>query len=359
MLHRIALRVLPSLTLPVTEDSVRTRKRIVMLVPGLIAFGLYRLVKLVLPLGDPLVLLPVSGLISLVTAGCAYRVGSGVGFGQMLRQDGLRRVLWILGWIGFVYGTQLSLLVLALLWMVGYDYAFHPDGPAMMAIIIACTAVARDAFEIGTVRALETLGRTVPTFPNGDALRTFVSQTPRRIALWVFAGGSICAAAGWVLAQFSIGSFAVVVQVVLVSTAAGTCALAAYLAGKDPDRPWYRLAGANPLSELARFWWWPGAAFAVTYYAVGLGIVLYVFRNPAPALIELVGIGAFVGGLLSGYCFFLGHRRQIEDRMKGAVPSSLLRCPFILGMLGKTAGTRSGAVLSTASAAIGKSASEV
>ena len=45
MLHRLALRVLPSLTLPVTEDSVRKRKRLVMFVPGLVAFACYRAAK--------------------------------------------------------------------------------------------------------------------------------------------------------------------------------------------------------------------------------------------------------------------------------------------------------------------------
>ncbi len=78
------------------------------------------------------------------------------------------------GWIGFVYGVQLSLLVLALLWLVGYDYLKHPDGPAMMAIIIACTAVARDAFEIGHVRKMALMGRPFPTFPNGMALRSLL-----------------------------------------------------------------------------------------------------------------------------------------------------------------------------------------
>ena len=39
MLHRMALRVLPSLSLAVTEEAVRKQKRIVMFVPGLVAFG--------------------------------------------------------------------------------------------------------------------------------------------------------------------------------------------------------------------------------------------------------------------------------------------------------------------------------
>ena len=49
MLHRMALRVLPSLSLAVTEDAVRKQKRIVMFVPGVFAFGIYRLAKHLLP----------------------------------------------------------------------------------------------------------------------------------------------------------------------------------------------------------------------------------------------------------------------------------------------------------------------
>jgi len=36
----MALRVLPSLSLAVTEDAVRKQKRLVMFVPGLVAFGM-------------------------------------------------------------------------------------------------------------------------------------------------------------------------------------------------------------------------------------------------------------------------------------------------------------------------------
>ena len=51
----MALRVLPSLSLAVTDDAVRKRKRLVMFVPGLVAFGVYRLAKHVVPLTEPMV----------------------------------------------------------------------------------------------------------------------------------------------------------------------------------------------------------------------------------------------------------------------------------------------------------------
>ena len=65
MLHRLALRVIPQLNAAVTERDVRKRKRLVMLVPGFIAFFLYQLLKDILPLGDPHVLLTFSTAFSI------------------------------------------------------------------------------------------------------------------------------------------------------------------------------------------------------------------------------------------------------------------------------------------------------
>ena len=75
MLHRLSLRVLPQLNALVTDLPVRKRKRLIMLAPGLVAFGIYRLLKNVLPLSDPFVLLGLSGGISAVAAMWAYRQG--------------------------------------------------------------------------------------------------------------------------------------------------------------------------------------------------------------------------------------------------------------------------------------------
>src|SRR5690348_15205957 len=107
MLHRLALRLLPSLTLAVTEERVRKRKRWVMMVPGLVAFIVYRAAKYAVPLSEVLVLLGLSGLISAATAVWAYRIGRGRPLDAIWREDGATRVAWLTGWIGFAYGVQL------------------------------------------------------------------------------------------------------------------------------------------------------------------------------------------------------------------------------------------------------------
>jgi hypothetical protein len=336
MLHRMALRVLPSLSLAVTEDSVRKRKRIVMFVPGFVAFGVYRAVKHAVPLADPLVLLSVSSLVAVVTALAAYRVGRSVSWKAILREDGGRLIGWLAGWIGAAYGVQLSLLVLALLWMVGYNYLQHPDGPAMMAIIISCTSVARDAFEIGHVRKMALLGRPFPTFPDGVSLRGMLGSHAAYVAPWVTAG-LVIGAASASLGQVAEGQLAAIVQLFAVTLVGGAIALCAYFGGLKPRTSWMAGLFETKITELLKYWWWPGLAFASTYYLVVAGSVIFVLRQPEVSTAFAVGSGALVTGLMALYGYYLGYRRHVEEQEGQNVNPALLRCPFIMGILGKSA----------------------
>lgn len=359
MLHRLALRVLPSLALAVTEDSVRKRKRFVMFVPGLVAFAVYRAAKHGFSLADPLTLLVLCGLVSMATALCAYRIGRAVPFMQLVAADGLPRIRWILAWIGFVYGAQLSLLVLALLWLVGYDYAEHPDGPAMMALIIPTTAVARDAFEIGYVRWLELNGRPWATFPDGRGLRSLLGRFDRALLIWVTAGVFSCMTLAALTETLVSGDLAVLVQGGIITAAAGTVGLLAFFAGQGDHATFTSRLAAASWGELMKFWWWPGLAFASTYYLVLVGACLYVLKQPMTSLALFVGVASVVGGIMPLYCYYLGHRRDIENRQPGGVPSALLRCPFVMGILGKSRGAIVGSALNESAAVFEKNSQRV
>jgi hypothetical protein len=359
MLHRLALRVLPSLTLAVTEESVRKRKRLVMFVPGLVAFAVYRGAKQGFSLAEPLTLLILSGLVSLVTAVCAYRVGRAVPFARLLGADGARRIGWVLVWIGFVYGIQLSLLVLALLWLVGYDYAKHPDGPAMMALIIPSTAVARDAFEIGYVRWLEVSGRPFVTFPDGAELRALLQRVAPALAGWIAAGALGCASLSLLAATAVSGDLAVLVQGALVTLAAGTVGLLAFFAGQGHGESWVARLTEPRWGELVKFWWWPGLAFASTYYLVLVGGCLYVLKQPMSSTGLFAGVAGLVGGVMALYCYYLGYRRDVENRQPGGVPTALLRCPFVMGILGKSREAITGTALSRSGAVFEKNSQRV
>lgn len=336
MLHRLTLRVLPKLNAVVTEPSVRKRKRIVMLLPGLVAFVCYRLLKLVVPLSDPFLLLAVSGLFSSVTSLWAYRMGRGTSLIALFQEDGLRRLGWVIGWVGFVYGVQLSLLVMALLKLfVGYDFLEHPDGPAMMAIIIACTSVTRDAFEIGYVRRLEQQGEALVTFPDGEALRRLVHIQPMVLAQWTFLAAAVGIVVSLTLGLFEGMGKSVVTQVILVSLVSASLAYAAYLIGRFGLSEWVQRAKDRGWLELLRFWSWPCLTFAITYYLVQAGVFAFLVGTN----LTDTAVQAFMAGITSSlmvcYCYYLGSRTLVEAQAQQGVPENLRSCPFVMSILTK------------------------
>lgn len=347
MLHRITLRVLPRLTMMVTEPSVRKRKRVGMVVAGLVAFAGYRVAGHLGPLSDILALLGISGALSAAAALAGYVAGRRVPPAMVWAQDRGRMLAWIAGWVGAVYGVQLSLMVLALLRvLIHYDFLRHPEGPAMMAVIIACTSVFRDAFEIGHVRSVQVLGGPVLTFPDGRAFWRLLRERPAPLLRWAAlsaAGGAI--AGGGIFHLGDVGRHDLT-QVAVVTLAGGTAALLAYLAGADRRESWRGLLLSIGWRELFRFWWWPGLAFAATYYLVLVGVVDFLLRQDrlGSATHWHAILPALVTGMMALYGYYLGYRRQVEDRVRQTVPSSLLRCPFISGILSKSRTVPNGAV---------------
>ena len=336
MLHRMTLRVLPSLSQAVTTVEVRRLKRVVMLLPGLVAFSLYRLAKLAMPISDIWVVLALSGAISTATAIAAYRIGRRSGFKTIWEQDGQRRLGWVAGWVGCVYGLQLSLMVLALLKVVvRYDFLLHPDGPAMMAIIIACTSVARDAFEIGHIRQLQCAGYPVVTFPDGLALRSWLITGQGSILGLLLLAATMTGGLSLIAVELAPQARSELAQLLIVSTVSGTLALAAYLIGKAPDRPWDAMMSNVHWIELFRFWWWPGLAFAATYYLSLQGLFLFIIDGRIENRLTQVLMAGVIAAGMTAYCSYLGHRRAVEDRLYRTIPQSLLRCPFVFGILTK------------------------
>jgi hypothetical protein len=65
--------------------------------------------------------------------------------------------------------------------------------------------------------------------------------------------------------------------------------------------------------------------------------------------------GALVSAMMALYGYYLGHRRQVEDEQAPQLSEGMLRCPFVMGILGKTVGATDGAA---GEAALGKSGSK-
>ena len=336
MLHRLSLRVLPQLNALVTDPPVRKRKRLVMLAPGLVAFGIYHLLKPVLPLSEPLMLLGFSGCISMLAAIWAYRQGHGGTLQESLRQDGIQRWVWLVGWIGLVYSIQLSLLVLAILRVfVGYDFLLHPEGPAMMAIIISCTSVTRDAFEIGHVQRLTHQGIMVPTFPDGEALRRWIPREIPEIVKWgtlaIFMGIS----GSWLLFRVGPIELQPMIQSLFVPVIVASIGLLSFFGGEALyARDKHESARRSWLSSLW-FWLWPNLTFSATYFLALMGMAAFVFRVEQVSQAGFIAMAACTAMLMALYTLFLGWRKSYEEQLVG-IPESIQRCPFVMGILQNT-----------------------
>jgi len=327
------MRVVPTLTLAVTEEGFRKRKRMLMLWPGFVAFALYRGLKAMSWHDDIVSLLLAGGAFSALVALVAYVCGRERRLVELLREGDAWNLAWIGSRIGFLYGVQLSLMVLALLKAAGYGYFEHPDGPAMMALIIAATSVARDAFEIGHLRLLRQQGRPVVTVPDGNALWTLVTGRGDR---WIGRTAAATVAVGLVYGGLAAVAPFVATdmgQLAVIGVLAGTACTLAFVRGLQPAMT--RWEGLMQYSrwELLKFFMWPGMAFGWTYYLIALGAISFLLAVPHPPVWTRVLMTAAIGGLMSLYGSYLGRSRWQEERLHATIPPSVLRCPFIAGIL--------------------------
>jgi hypothetical protein len=325
------MRVLPALTLAVTEEGFRKRKRILMLFPGLFAFVLYRGLHWAGRHDDILALLLASGLLSTLVALVAYKYGRELRMTELAREDGGARLTWVGLRFGFVYGVQLSLMVLGLLHVFSYSYRDHPDGPAMMALIIASTSVFRDAFELGHLRLLRQQGRPFLACPNVKKVWSLIAG---RRELW----GVLLAAAAAGLAylglaftfpwlQTDLG------QLLVIGLLTGIAGTAAYLKGLQQALTLWRSISHYSWTELGRFFLWPGVAFGWTYDLILLGITSYLILLPSPPLGWRMLVAASTAGLITVYCYYLGRSRWQEEKLQATIAPAMLRCPFLVGIL--------------------------
>ncbi|MDR4495266.1 MAG: hypothetical protein R3B74_12800 [Nitrospirales bacterium] len=334
MLHRLSLRVLPQLNALVTAPPVRKRKRWVMLAPGLVAFGIYHLLKPVLPFSNLFVLLLFSGTISAITAVWAFRQGWGMSLKDSFQQHGRRFWSWLVGWVGMAYGMQLSLLVLSLLQIfVNYDFLLHPEGPAMMAIIIACTSVTRDAFEIGYVQRMTRDGVPVPTFPDGKAFRQWMAQDLSKVAIWGVAAFLLSVIGSWGIWNMAPSEWQPIIQSMGVPFLVATVGLVAFLDGQGQLFKTSEGSGRS-ISWLSGlwFWVWPSFTFAATYFLVVWGVLAFVFGVSGVSTLNFMGMAAVTGILMTTYTLYLGWRKSYEEKTL-AIPESVQRCPFVMGIL--------------------------
>jgi hypothetical protein len=209
----------------------------------------------------------------------------------------------------------------------------------MMAIIISCTAVARDAFEIGHVRKIAMMGRPFPTFPDGAALRAMVMGDQLvRLGPWMAVGLVVGAIGAWPASFIANDHVAALMQLATITVLGGAVALLAYFGGFRSTTSWMQGLTETNTGELLKYWWWPGLAFTSTYYLVVMGALLFLVKVPTISTMQAAFGGSLVTAMMAVYCYYLGYRRFIEEQQGQSLSGAILRCPFVMGILGKSPG---------------------
>src|SRR2546425_540857 len=209
-------------------------------------------------------------------------------------------------------------MVLALLEVATYDYHDHPDGPAMMALIIASMSVARDAFEIGHVRWLQQQGRPLVTLPDGKALWALVTG---RADLWAVRVAVTTVAVGLVYLALTVMMPAATTdlgELIVIGVLAGAACTLAFVQGLHPSlRTWEGLMRYS-WRELLRFFLWPGMAFGWTYYLIADGAISFLMAVSDPPVGERVLVAAGPAGERSGSPSHGGRLPSLRKRGQSA-----------------------------------------
>ena len=62
----------------------------------------------------------------------------------------------------------------------------------------------------------------------------------------------------------------------------------------------------------------------------------FLLKQPGISTAYAMVVGGFVTGMMALYCYYLGFRRQVEEQQGQTMSNALLRCPFVMGILGKS-----------------------
>jgi len=205
----------------------------------------------------------------------------------------------------------------------------------MMAIIISCTSVTRDAFEIGHVQRLMHQGVVVPTFPDGEALRKWIPLEIGAVLKWGALATIMGIVGSWLL--FRIGSIELqpMVQSLLVPVIVASIGLMAFFAGETLYAQDQKERRPKTWLSSLWFWVWPSLTFSATYFLVLMGMTAFVFRVEEVSQLGFVAMAACTALLLTVYTLFLGWRKSYEERLV-TIPESLQSCPFVMGILQKS-----------------------
>ena len=278
---------------PLSADRpARRRKMKVLLLSGAAVFPFFLLITYAIVFETRAFYLLLIGLL----AGLAcvpvafYSYAAGIGLPWRRLWSERRGEMKALGLkVGFFYGFELYWMILG---VVEFLFGYHTFRAALISFV--ASAVARDGFEIGYLRAREE-NRKRTTFPDDRSIAELWRIAPKSSLLFIggaiLSGGTIGGLLGPLLSSPRLQTLAVG----LVGAVWATFAYAA-------------LSGSRlSFSALLKFFIWPALTMACSYFFILAYLYRIIFRIQFGESVDLALLTAACAGWITTGACFLGH----------------------------------------------------
>lgn len=289
MLHRLKLRVLYGHLL--MDRAARRLKMRILLLSGFAVFPPFLLITYLIFFETRVVFLTMVGLLSSLVCIPVGLYAYAKGFGRPLREIWRERpdeMKWFSLKIGFLYSFALYWMILGI---VEFLFGYQAFRAALISFV--ASAVARDGFEIGYLRARQEKGqRTI--FPDGRPIGDLFQTAPVSNLLLILLAAVIGGAVGALLGPVLENSLH---QTLAVGGVIGLMATLAYT----------RFLPALPgIVQLVRFFIWPGLTMAATYFLILAYLLRIIFQVPLSPATDLALLTAACAGWMTLESLFLG-----------------------------------------------------
>lgn len=288
------LRVLYGQTLNGDRAARRLKMRIILL-SGFAVYPPFLLITYLIFFETRVLFLTLIGLLSALVCIPVGLYAYAKGFGRPLREIWRERpeeMKWFSFKIGFLYAFALYWMILGI---VEFLFGYHAFRAALISFV--ASAVARDGFEIGYLRAREEKNRRT-IFPDGRPIGELFQSAPgwnlSVTLLAVTIGGAAGALLGPVLENSLHQTLAVGVVVGLIATLAYSLFL--------PSLP--------QIVQLIRFFIWPGLTMAATYFLILAYLLRIIFQVPLSPAADLAVLTAACSGWMTLESLFLGFLKR-------------------------------------------------
>lgn len=289
------------------DRAARRLKMRVILLSGFAVFPPFLLITYLVFFETRVIFLTMIGLLSSLVCipVCLYAYAKG--FGRPLREIWRERpdeMKWFSLKVGFLYSFALYWMILGI---VEFLFGYQSFRAALISFV--ASAVARDGFEIGYLRARQEKGRRT-IFPDGRPIgELFWPRTrgghpqtaPLSNLLLILLAAVIGGAVGGLLGPVLENSLH---QTLAVGGVIGLMATLAYT----------RFLPALPgIVQLVRFFIWPGLTMAATYFLILAYLLRIIFQVPLSPATDLAILTAACAGWMTLESLFLGLLKREAD----------------------------------------------